>query len=97
MEHLASTPVTASQIRAHTNRDSLLSKVRQFVQQGWPERVGSESIDTQPFERRKNELSLHDGCVLWGGRVVIPLQLRDRVIDELHEAQEKKPSHSNAK
>ena len=86
MEHLASTPVTASQIRVYTNRDSLLSKVRQFVQQGWPERVEGESTDIQPFERRKNELSLHDGCLLWGGRVVIPPQLRDRVVDELHEA-----------
>ena len=86
MEHLASTPVTASQIKLHTDRDPLLSKVKQFVQQGWPDRVNSESTDMQPYERRKNELSLHDGCLLWGGRVVIPPQLRDRVVSELHEA-----------
>ena len=39
MEHLASTPVTASQIRAHTNRDPLLSKVKRFVYHGWSQRV----------------------------------------------------------
>ena len=87
MVHLIiSTPVTASQIRVHTNRDPLLSKVKQFVQQGLPERVEGESTDMQPYERRKNKLSLQDGCLLWGGRVIIPPQLCDRVVNELHEA-----------
>ena len=67
MEHLASTPVTISQTRAHTNRDPRLSEVKQFVQQGWPERVEGESINMQHYERCKNELSLPDGCLLWGG------------------------------
>jgi hypothetical protein len=86
MEHLASTPVSASQIRMHTNRDPLLSEVKQLVQQGWPGRMEGKSTDMQPYERRKNELSLQDGCLLWGGRVVIPPQLRDRVVDKLHES-----------
>ena len=86
MEHLDCTPVTASQIGVHTNRDPLLAKVKQFVQQGWPGRVEGESTDIQPYERRQNELSLHNGCLLWGGRVIIPPQLRDRVVNELHEA-----------
>ncbi len=50
MEHLASTPVTVSQIRVHTNRDHLLLKVRKFIRQGWPERVEDESTDIQPYE-----------------------------------------------
>ena len=47
MEHLASTPVSASQIRTHTNRDPLLSKVKQ---QDW---LGG---DVKPYKRCKNEL-----------------------------------------
>ena len=77
MEHLAlATPVAASQImiRALTNRDHpLLSKVKQFVQQGWPERVEGESMDMQPYKRRKNEFSLrkaelllpHNSVIVW--------------------------------
>lgn len=45
-----------------------------------------ESTNVQPYERRKNELSLHDGWLLWGGRIVIPPQLRNRMVDELHKA-----------
>ena len=46
-----------------------------------------ESTNVQLYERHKNELSLRFGCLLWGGRVIIPLQLHNNcVVDELHEA-----------
>ena len=35
--------------------------------------------------RRKNELSVQDGCVLWGCRVIVPLPGRQKVIEELHD------------
>ena len=37
------------------------------------------------FFSRKNELSVHDGCLLWGNRVVIPPKERARLVKELHE------------
>ena len=85
MELLDSTPVSARQIRNHTDRDPLLSQVKKFVQQGWPSTT-EKSAELQPYERWKSELSLHDGCLLWGGRVVVPPQLRNKVTQELHEA-----------
>jgi hypothetical protein len=81
MEHLASTPVSASHIRTHTNRDPLLLEVKQLLQQGWPGRMIGEPADMQPYKRLENELSLRDGCLLWEGRVFIPPQLHDRVVD----------------
>ena len=38
----------------------------------------------RPYEQRKNELSIEDGCVLWGCRVVIPLVGRGKVLEALH-------------
>ena len=38
-----------------------------------------------PFNRRKTELSVHDGCILWGNRVVIPEQGRAKVLQQLHD------------
>ena len=38
-----------------------------------------------PYAPRKYELSLLDGCVLWGTRVVIPTAGRKRILDDLHE------------
>ena len=28
--------------------------------------------DLQPYQCRKQELSIEDGCVLWGNRFVVP-------------------------
>ena len=35
--------------------------------------------------RRREELSVHDGCMLWGSRVIIPPQGRTKIIKEFHE------------
>ena len=38
------------------------------------------------YQQRKNELSVLDGCLLWGARVIIPPQGRQQVLAELHES-----------
>ena len=85
LEFLNSTPVTAAQIRLWTARDPILSKVYRFVQEGWPETGNDLEVELQPYKRRIGELSLQDGCVMWGSRVVIPPQGRQRVLDLLHQ------------
>ena len=83
VEHLNSTPVTVSEIKYYTNKDPVLSRVTSLVSHGWPNDMDAEEFI--PYSRRKDELSMMDGCVLWGARVVIPLNLQDQVIDELHQ------------
>ena len=81
-EHLADSPVTASDIQLWTRRDSKLSKVLQYVQQGWPTEGDQE---LEPYSSRRLELSTFDGCILWGSRIVIPPPGRQAVLQELHE------------
>ena len=38
-----------------------------------------------PFHQRRYELSLLDGYVLWGSRVIVPTVGRDIVMDQLHD------------
>ena len=77
MEELNTTPITAERIRVWTNSDQLCSCVGQFVQSGWPDSVQDGKL--KPFATRKDELSLKDGCILWGNQVVIkcPIDKRD--------------------
>ena len=82
MEHLEDSPVTADHIRVWTRRDPSLSSVVQFLHQGWPTQ---SSPELHPFWSKKSELSLHQGCILWGLRVVVPVQGREAVLQELHE------------
>ena len=82
MDALKFSPVNANQIKLWTDRDPLLAKVRHLVLHGWQE---MDDPMMQPYQQRQNELSTHDGCILWGNRVIIPTAGRQRVIDELHE------------
>ena len=63
-------------------KDSVLSRVRLMLATGWKD---TTDPDLKTYQQRKAELSLHDGCVLWGTRVVIPPPGRERILNELHE------------
>ncbi|XP_039664152.1 uncharacterized protein K02A2.6-like [Perca fluviatilis] len=83
LEKLSQTPVKAGQIKQWTDRDPVLSKVKTYLLQGWPKVVDSEEL--KPNVKRITELSLQDGCIFWGSRVVIPPPGRTWIVEEIHE------------
>ncbi|XP_075550768.1 uncharacterized protein LOC142584548 [Dermacentor variabilis] len=54
---------------------------------GWPE--GKLPEEFAAFVSRKHELSVYQGCLLWGSRVVIPEPARPYVMDILHTAHQR--------
>lgn len=82
LDMLNSLPVTAENIKQWTSRDPVLSRVRDMLLQGWQ---FTNDPDFKPYQRRKDELSVHNGCVLWGSRVVVPPPGRVKITKELHE------------
>ena len=80
---LDAAPLNNSQVKSSTRTDPTLSKVYRFCADGWPT-VALADPDLTPHYRRRTELSIQDGCVLWGSRVVIPNDLRSSLFDELH-------------
>ena len=77
-------PVSAAQIRQQTAREPVLSRVLGYTMYGWPEQCDSESI--LPYFRKRYELTVQEGCLLWGLRVVIPQCFRKELLHELHES-----------
>ncbi|XP_013403532.1 uncharacterized protein K02A2.6-like [Lingula anatina] len=76
-------PVKASDISKATMKDPVLSRVYDFTLNGWPSYFKDDSL--MPYFRRRNELTVDQGCILWGLRVIIPPCYRDHLIRELHE------------
>ncbi|XP_063245210.1 uncharacterized protein LOC134546356 isoform X1 [Bacillus rossius redtenbacheri] len=72
-------PVTAQAIRIATERDQVLSKVLLCVRDGWPSEV-EEAL--KPFYTRRLELILEQGVLMWGHRVVVPLSLQSKILQE---------------
>ena len=77
-------PIRARDIEKATRNDSVLSRALDYTRNGWPSHISNPG-DLCPFLYRKNELSVEQGCLLWGARVIIPTQLRNCVLSELHE------------
>ena len=58
-----------------TDRDPVLTKVKQFTLRGWPAKITDEQL--QPYSSKRDKLSLEDAVLLRGSRVVVPPQARD--------------------
>ena len=84
IEHLNSTPISVSKIIKWTNRDKILSRVRQLIRHGWPDNIDGD-VELNPFVRHKLELSVLHNCILFGSSVVVPPHCRKTVLDELHQ------------
>lgn len=76
------TLLTAEEVAQWTKYDPVLSHVHEFVLRGWPE--DDDDARYAAFRVRKEELSVQDGVILWGARVVIPNKGRERMLKELH-------------
>ena len=82
VERLLDAPVKAHKIRKWTRKDFQLSQVVQFILYGWPDMVDPQ---LKQYWSRRLELSVEDGCILWGSRVTIPPPGQRRMLAELHE------------
>ena len=74
-------PLTGKEIAEATRRDPVLNSVLRYTVGGWPDQVNNE---LRPFHVRRNELTVEQGCVLWGLRVLIPTEYRERLLMDLH-------------
>ena len=77
-------PVSEKQIAREIARDKILSKALTFTLYGWGQTCDEPEL--KPFFNRRDELSVEQGCLMWGLRVVIPAVFRQQVLKELHGA-----------
>ena len=82
-EQLASSLVTAHEIKAMIAKNPVFSKVLQFVLHGWP--ITAVNDELRPYYRRREELSHSEGCILWDHRVVVPPQAQEIILKVFHE------------
>ena len=83
INHLSSTTVSAANIKQWTAEDPVMSCVLRFLMSGWPDELLDKEY--RPYSSRRSELSVLDGCLLRGSRIIIPPPGRQLVLDELHE------------
>ena len=73
--------VTLSDMRCETSKDVTLSKLLAQIQNGkW-----SRDTDLEPYSRIKDELSIFEGVILRGNRILVPQSLPKQILSLTHE------------
>lgn len=75
-------PVTMRDIQTETAKDTELSKVICCLKNGWPTKCRDQTL--KPYFLCRLQLSLENGCILRGHKLVIPIKFREQLLDELH-------------
>ncbi|RXN04226.1 putative protein K02A2.6-like protein [Labeo rohita] len=81
---VATLPVSNAEIKRGNLTDSTLSSVLDMVSSGRFPKSKDVPTDLLPFVTRRHELSVVQGCLMWGSRVIVPPKLRQRVLADLH-------------
>ena len=86
--HPSNIPVSSSKIdliHGETAKDPTLNLLRHYIQMGWPvdRRMLSHEIHT--FWNYREDLSMENGLITKGARLVIPSTLRSKVLEQIHE------------
>ena len=86
LERLENTPLDAAQIKQWTRTAPVLSQVLLYTTKGWPNSCPMETL--KPYFTRKDEISIQDGCLLWGSRVIVHEGVNEGWTNCMHVIQE---------
>ena len=76
--------VTLQEIRSATEVDAELQALASVITQGWPETRAEVPSQLQAYFPFREELSVQDGVVFKGERIVVPSSLRQSLMDKVH-------------
>ena len=74
--------VTRDQVKNTTEEDPALQALKKYINQGW---IDTNDRRTHEFRQVFHELTIVDGIVLRGDRIVVPAKLRHRMVGIAHE------------
>lgn len=77
-------PVTAQIIENETKQDPLLAAVCNYLKSSWPTKIDDDLLKI--FYNRRDSLCETEGCLLFNDRVVIPVSLQMKILQQLHVA-----------
>ena len=76
--------LTLQEIKSATEVDAKLHALAPIITQGWPERRADVPSQLQVCFPFREELSIQDGVVFKGERIVVPSSLRQCMMDKVH-------------
>ena len=75
-------PTDADVLAKESRKDPIISAVSRYVREGWPQNIMSDQI--RHYKKLEDSLSVENGCLVYGARIVIPNELRHLVLGLIH-------------
>ena len=72
-----------AEIRESQEADGVCQQIVEYCQSGWPQKQALPP-EIKPYSSVSSELSIHNGLLLRGSRIVIPPPLRGKLLAKLH-------------
>ncbi len=82
--NLPATEKRLREIQRHQDDDPTLQHLKKFCVEGWPDKFSINKV-FQPYLPFSVVLTIQDGLLLYGSRIVIPASLRADILSKLHE------------
>jgi len=71
-------------LKEETAKDPALQELKCVIIEGWPENIKDVPTPIRQYWSFRDELSVEDGVVMKGQRVVIPDSMKEDVLEQLH-------------
>lgn len=82
---LPASPAKLEEIRQCTDQDVVLAHLKDVVYHGWPEHPTECPQDLKEYWNLREDLSVENGLILKGHRLVIPSSLRPQMLQRIHQ------------
>ncbi len=82
-QNLPATDQQLDRIKRHQEEDEVCQQVATYCQSGWPTKQALAGA-VKPYYSVSSELSVQNGLLMRGNRIVIPTALRLEMLDKLH-------------
>ena len=77
-------PRKIDQLQQATRQDKILNALMELIVTGWPSTVKELPPDLRQYWSYRDELTINDGIILKGNRVLIPKQMQPEILQKLH-------------
>ncbi|XP_028413681.1 uncharacterized protein K02A2.6-like, partial [Dendronephthya gigantea] len=72
------------EFKSEMDRDIVMSKLKEMVLRGWPDKISEVDQDVQAYWNFRDELCICDGLLMKGDRLITPSSLRTEMLDKIH-------------
>ncbi|CAB3999906.1 Hypothetical predicted protein [Paramuricea clavata] len=84
IHNLEFSPVELQQIREETAKGGTLQILTEQVMEGWPDSIKKTQQAIKPYWNNRDDISIQEGVLLLGSRIIVPKSLRQKILQEIH-------------